>query len=105
MGLGPSFAVLQPFGRYNPGFTFQVDFGPFGADHFARPQTRQQRDFKGSGGDPLSLVYCGEELRRLLVIKGSLPATGKLSDAFKPTIPQILPSGWVARHDDAVPVP
>ena len=75
MRLGPGFAVLETLGRNNPGFTLQVDFGPSGADHFARPQPRQQRDFKGSSGDALSLVYCGEELRRLLVIKGSLPAT------------------------------
>jgi hypothetical protein len=53
----------------------RVDFGPSGANHFARPQTRQQRDFKSSSGDALSLAYCREEFRRLLVIEGSLPAT------------------------------
>jgi hypothetical protein len=71
MRLGPRFAVLETLGRNNPGFTLQVDFGPF---HFARPQCRQQRDFKSSSGNALSLAYCREELRRLLVIKGSLPA-------------------------------
>jgi len=75
MRLGPSFAVLETLGWNNPGFMLQVNFGPSGADHFARPKTRQQRDFKGSSGDALSLVYCGEELRRLLVIKGCLTAT------------------------------
>ena len=78
MGLGPSFAVFETFGRNNPRFALQVDFGPSGANHLAGPQTRQKRDFKSSGGDALSLAYCREELRRLLVIKGSLPATNKL---------------------------
>jgi hypothetical protein len=32
-------------------------------------------DFEGYGGDALSPAYCGKEFRRLLVIKGSLPAT------------------------------
>ena len=48
-----SVRVLRSFetlSRNNPGFTLQVDFGPFGADHLARPQARQQRDFKSSGG-------------------------------------------------------
>jgi hypothetical protein len=49
------FAVLVTLGRNNPGFTLEVDFGPSGADHLARPQPRQQRDFKGSGGDAPSL--------------------------------------------------
>jgi hypothetical protein len=74
MGLGSGFAVLQTLGRNNPGFALQIDFGPSGADQRARSQTRQQRDFKSSSGDALSLAYCREELKRLLVIKGSLPA-------------------------------
>ena len=54
---------------------------------------------------PCRSPYGGQELRRLLVIKSSLPATSKLTDSFKPTVPQILPSSRVARHNDAVPVP
>ena len=49
------FAVLVTLGRNNPGFTLEVDFGPSGADHLGPPQPRQQRDFKGSGGDAPSL--------------------------------------------------
>ena len=41
----------------------------------SRPEPRQQRDFKGHGGNALSLAQGSEELRRLLVIKGSLPTT------------------------------
>jgi hypothetical protein len=74
VGLGPGFAVLETLGRNNPGFTLQVDFAPSGTDHFARAQPRQQRDFKGSSGDALLQAQGGEERRRLLIIKGSLPA-------------------------------
>ena len=56
MGLGPSSAVLETLGRNDPGLTLQVDFGPSGADHFARPKTCQQRDFKSSSDDALSLA-------------------------------------------------
>ena len=55
MGLGPSFAVLVTLGWNNPGFTLEVDFGPFGTNHLGRPQSRQQCDFKGSRGDALWL--------------------------------------------------
>jgi hypothetical protein len=55
MGLGPGFAVLETLGRNNPVFMLQVDFSPSGTDHLARPQPRQQRDFKGPSGDALSL--------------------------------------------------
>jgi hypothetical protein len=48
MGLGPSSAVLETLRRNNPGFTLQVDFGPSGANYFAGPEPRQQRDFEGS---------------------------------------------------------
>jgi hypothetical protein len=49
------FAVLVTLGWNNPGFTLEVDFGPFGTNHLARPQSRQQCDFKGSRGDALWL--------------------------------------------------
>ena len=75
MGLGPVFAVFETLRRNNPGFALQVDLSPSGADYLARPEPRQQCDFEGSGGDALSLAYCGKALRRLRVIKGSLPAT------------------------------
>ena len=75
MGLGTSSAVLETLGRNNPSFALEVDFGPSGTDHLARPEPRQQRDFKRPGGNALSLVQGSEELRRLLVIKGSLPTT------------------------------
>src|ERR1700746_407584 len=105
MRLCPGFTVLEPLRRNNPSFSLQVDFGPFGANHFAGPETCQQRDFKSFGSDTLPLVYCREELRRWLVIKRCLPATGELADALKPTVPQISPISRITRHRDAMPVP
>ena len=71
MGLGPGFAVLKTLGRDDPGFALKVDLGPSGADHFAGPQPRQQRDFEGSGGNSLPLAEGGQKPGRLLVIEGT----------------------------------
>jgi hypothetical protein len=72
MGLGPSSAVLETLRRNNPGLTLQVDLGPSGANHFARPETRQQRDFKSSRSDAMSEKFNRAHHRRPLIALISL---------------------------------